>query len=81
MRDVSIFAEAGDYTFRVPGEHCVLAFFVLADGSRLSSNRLRVEVKDPRDDDGAFRRVRDVLTEPRVAGAALSQAGISAQAS
>jgi hypothetical protein len=59
-RDISIFGQAGGYTFRVPGIHRLWAEFQVRSGSKLRSNELEVNVK-PRTNDEVYRRAQRVL--------------------
>lgn len=64
-RDISLFCEAGGYTFSQAGEHKVSACFQLADGVVVESNTVSVDVK-PYSTDLAFQRYRS-LRKPAIA--------------
>jgi hypothetical protein len=62
-RDVSIFGEAGGYTFRRPGVHRIWADFTPGRGRSLVSNRLEVNVL-PGLESQRFGTLREVLGSP-----------------
>jgi hypothetical protein len=64
-RDISIFAEAGGFTFRKAGPHRVWAEFMARRGEWLRSNLVEVEVL-PADDSDLYRRARSMLAKPAV---------------
>ncbi len=64
-RDISIFGQAGGYTFRKPGHHTIEVLLELPGGSVIRSNRLQVELK-PVEDTPAFREAAAFFTRPDV---------------
>lgn len=65
-RDVTIFAGAGGYTFRMPGEHHLSASFRVSARKVLWSNTTRVTLKAARPGLREFDDMARVLTRPRV---------------
>ena len=65
-RDLSIFGQAGGFTFRKPGPHTIQAFLRLPAGDVLRSNRFEVELRPP-EASRAFERARAFFTDERVA--------------
>ncbi|MBD8469563.1 hypothetical protein [Sphingomonas sp. CFBP 8765] len=66
-RDLSIFGEAGGYTFRIPGIHRLWVDFEYRHGTRLRSNDLEVNVL-PADGTPSYRSVANALARRRSAG-------------
>ncbi len=67
-RDLSLFAGAGGYTFRVPGEHSVWVEWTLGGRSApLRSNVVSLLVKTARPEDRRYRQLAEDLTAPDVA--------------
>lgn len=64
-RDISIFGQAGGYTFQSPGVHRIWALFSLPGGELLKSNELDVNVLPASPDSEEFCMLRSVLTQPR----------------
>ena len=64
-RDISIFGQAGGYTFRKPGPHTIEVLLELPGGGVTRSNRLEVELK-PVEDAPAFREAVGFFTQPDV---------------
>lgn len=65
QRDVSVFEQAGGYTFRMPGEHRIWAELDLGKRRPLRSKAVTVEVEGARSSRD-YRRLADALTDPRV---------------
>jgi hypothetical protein len=64
-RDISIFGQAGGYTFRKPGHHTIQVLLELPGGGVIRSNRLELELK-PVEDTPAFREAAGFFTRPDV---------------
>lgn len=64
-RDLSIFGEAGGYTFRVPGIHRLWAEFMVKPGLKIRSNDLEVNVKPATDNDAYYQARRVLGASPR----------------
>lgn len=65
-RDISIFGQAGGYTFRKLGNHTIQVLLELPGGSVIRSNRLQVELK-PMEETPACQEAAGFLTRPDVA--------------
>ncbi|MGF6706948.1 hypothetical protein [Pseudomonas frederiksbergensis] len=64
-RDISLFGEAGGYTFRVPGVHRIWAEFTVRPGAVLRSNELEVNVMEPSQSDSYTLASRILSAPPR----------------
>ncbi len=63
-RDISIFVEAGGYTFNQAGTHFLHATLQAGSKRLLVSNRVEIYIRPSRPNDAKYRRMRDALTKP-----------------
>lgn len=63
-RDISIFGQAGGYTFSSPGIYKIQALFRIDGRHTLRSNPVEIEVRQPSPRNSDFRRLMETLTDP-----------------
>ena len=64
-RDISIFAEAGGYTFRRVGVHRLWATFTIPNQGVLKSNVVEINVLPASPQDGTYVKMRSILRNPQ----------------
>jgi len=65
-RDLSVFVQAGGYTFGPPGEYAVRVTYELADGTVVASNRVAFELREQPHRHTSYERLERAMTRPRV---------------